>query len=121
MTGCAKAFGMENSNIQDDGITSPASHQLNYRPSYARLNGHSAWCTSRRTYLQIDLGRMYKLTAIATQGGRGPDEWVKRYKISFRAGPTFVIYSESGSQKVQTKNLHNTLCANSNNNKQVLI
>ena len=91
---------MENSNIQDDRITSPASHQLNYPPRYARLSGHFAWCTSRQAYLQIDLGRMYKLTAIATQGGGGPDKWVKRYKIGFKAGPTFVIYSESGPQKV---------------------
>lgn len=102
---------MESSNIRNYRITSPASYMSNY-PSYSRLNGHSAWCTSRQTYLQIDLVRMYKLTSIATQGGRGPHKWVKRYKISLRAGPTFIIYNESGSQKVRTvQNLHNLPCA----------
>ena len=93
---------MENSNIPDSRITSPDSTDHGHPPNHARLNGPSSWCTSRQTYLQVGLGRIYKVTAIATQGGADLDKWVKRYKIGFYVGATLVIYSESGElQKVR--------------------
>ena len=93
---------MENSNIPDSRITSSASTDLDHQPYHARRNGPSSWCTSSQTYLQIDLGRAYKVTAIATQGGADLDKWVKRYNIGFYAGKTLVSYSESQQlQKVR--------------------
>ena len=83
-------------------ITSPVpSKTFDYRPSAARLNGTFAWCPSKQGHLQIDLGKNYKLTAIATQGGTGENTWVRKYKIVFMAGDTLVTYSESGSTKVR--------------------
>ncbi|KAJ7383519.1 hypothetical protein OS493_027685 [Desmophyllum pertusum] len=100
---CARPLGLQGITNQDIRITSPAYLNFNYRPSSARLNGHFAWCASKQanilTYLQIDLGKAYKLTAIATQGGTVLDKWVKRYRISFKTGPTNVFYSESGLTK----------------------
>ena len=93
---------MENSNIPDSRITSSASTDLDHQPYHARLNEPSSWCTSSQTFLQIDLGRTYKVTAIATQGGADLDKWVKRYNIGFYAGKTLVSYSESEQlQKVR--------------------
>jgi len=91
---------MENSNIQDYRITSLASHS-SHPARYARLNGPFSWCTSWQTFLQIYLGKGYKLTAIATQGGKKINKWVERYTIGFYAGQTLLVYSESGSQKVR--------------------
>jgi len=54
--------------------------------------------------LQIDFGKTYKLTAIATQGGTFFNKWVERYTITFKAGETFVDYTESGSIKVISGN-----------------
>ena len=89
---------MENYDISDAKIRSP--HWIS-EPKFARLNGDSAWCTTRQSYLQIDLTKTYKLTAIATQGGTGLNRWVKRYKVGFNVGSIPVIYSETGSQKVR--------------------
>ena len=101
---CGRPLGMENRKIQDFRITSPDWHSS---PRSARLNnGQSAWCTTERTYLQIDLGKRYKLTAISTQGGTHLNSWVKRYKLVFYVGNTLVGYSESGSQKVRIELCH---------------
>ena len=97
---------MENSNIQDFKITSPDFTDVGHPPKNGRLNGPSSWCTTKQTFLQIDLGRTYQVTAIATQGGAGLDKWVKQYKIGFYAGATPLIYRESGQiQKV--RNVYN--------------
>ena len=101
LLGCARPLGLEKNINQDIRFTSPVSSiHFAYRPSAARLNGPSAWCPSTPSYLQIDLGKTYKLTAIATQGGTEEDRWVKLYRISFKAGETVVTYSESGTTKV---------------------
>ena len=101
LLGCARPLSLEKNINQDIRFTSPASSiHFAYRPRAARLNGPSAWCPSTPSYLQIDLGKTFKLTAIATQGGTGQNTWVKLYRIRFKAGETLVTYSESGTTKV---------------------
>ena len=99
---------MENNNIKDSGITSPAWGYFRRSPRDARLNGRYSWCAAGETYLQIDLGRTFKVTSIATQGGRMDtgDKWVKQYKVAFYAGATRVMYSESGLEKVRNLRIH---------------
>ena len=99
---------MENYQIPDSRINSPARHYFRRSPRYARLNGRLPWCAVGQTYLQIDLGRTFKVTSIATQGGRTDtgDKWVKQYKVAFYAGATRVMYSESGLEKVRNLRLH---------------
>lgn len=102
LSGCARPLGLENAKNLDIRMTSRVPPiNFDYRASAARLNGRSAWCPSTPSYLQIDLGKTYKLTAIATQGGIGENTWIKIYRISFKAGETVVTYSESGSTKVR--------------------
>ena len=97
---CARPLGLQDNKNR---IRSPASlTNPNYPPDAARLNGLSAWCPSRTpAYLQIDLDKTYKLTAIATQGGTVRNKWVHRYTISFNAGENIIDYTESGSTKVR--------------------
>ena len=99
---------MENYNIKDSKITSPARHYFLRPPWYARLNGRYSWCAAAETYLQIDLGRTFKVTSIATQGGRMDTggKWVKQYKVAFYAGSTLVMYSESGLEKVRNLRIY---------------
>ena len=99
---CARPLGLEHNNNQ---IRSPASlADPAYPPNAARLNGPSAWCPIRTpAYLQIDLDKTYKLTAIASQGGGTVrNKWVQGYTISFKAGNYIVNYIESGSRKVRS-------------------
>ncbi|XP_073244349.1 sushi, von Willebrand factor type A, EGF and pentraxin domain-containing protein 1-like isoform X2 [Porites lutea] len=98
---CGRALGMENYDIKDSRITSPARRYFRRQPSHARLNGNYSWCALGKTYLQIDLGKDYKVTSIATQGGSMDTghKWVKQYKVAFYAGATRVMYSESGLEK----------------------
>ena len=99
---------MENDKIPDSSIYSPASHYFRRSHRDARLNGNLSWCGLGQTYLDIDLGRTFKVTSIATQGGRTDTggKWVKQYKVAFYAGATRVMYSESGLAKVRNLRLH---------------
>ena len=105
---CGRALGIENYNIKDSRITSRARHYFLRPPRHARLNGRFSWCAIGQTYLQIDLGKNYKVTSIATQGGRMDtgDKWVKQYKVAFYAGATRVMYSESGLEKVRNLRIY---------------
>jgi len=96
---CARPLGLQDNR----NVIRSAANLINptYPPNAARLNGLSAWCPSRTpAYLQIDLDKTYKLTAITTQGGTARNKWVERYTISFKAGEN-VDYTESGSRKVR--------------------
>jgi len=106
---CGRPLGLEGNKYQ---IRSAASStDRTYPPKAARLNGPSAWCPSRTpAYLQIDLDKTYKLTAIATQGGTVLNKWVQRYSISFKAGHKIINYIESGSRKVRFAPLLCFLC-----------
>lgn len=99
---------MENYKFPDLIIYSPASHYFRRSHRDTRLNGSLSWCALGQTYLDIDLGRTFKVTSIATQGGRTDtgDKWVKQYKVAFYAGATRVMYSESGLGKVRNLRLH---------------
>ncbi|XP_074621721.1 CUB and sushi domain-containing protein 3-like isoform X3 [Acropora palmata] len=98
---CQNPIGMENPSIRNIRITS-ADYLSS--PTLARLNGRFAWCTTKQTYLQVNLGKRHQLTTIATQGGQdntGIISWVRKYKLSFFAGPRKeIFYQESGTQQV---------------------
>ena len=97
---CARPLGLQD-NKNQIRLTATTT-DLAFPPNAARLNGPSAWCPSRTpAFLQIDLDKTYKLTAIATQGGTALKKWVQRYAISFKAGVKIIDYTESGSRKVR--------------------
>ena len=64
-----------------------------------------AWCAQpnnkRDTYLQIDFGRIKKITALATQGRDVYFEHVKSYRLSFsKDRSTWDMYHEQRNVKV---------------------
>lgn len=77
-------LGMESGDIPDKNIW--ASTYGNKRlPSYARLGRPSgAWSASTpngEQFLAIDLGRRYIITAVATQGRQGTEEYVAEFML----------------------------------------
>ena len=94
--------------IRDDRITASSFHNSNYQPYYGRLNGwrglFEAWCTKtkndRTDYLQVDMGAVRSVCAVATQGGRG-SQWITSFKLKLSLdGTTFNYYMEDNAVKV---------------------
>ncbi|XP_035682687.1 discoidin, CUB and LCCL domain-containing protein 2-like [Branchiostoma floridae] len=81
---CRDALGMEHGAIQDGDITA-SSHQSNWPPSAARLNGNSAWFPSEpfaRSWIQVDLRQRKTVSGVITQGYDGRQNyWVTQYQV----------------------------------------
>ena len=81
----------------------------NYKPAYGRLHGNrgDGWCASTANgsdWLQVDLGRVFQLCAVATQGDRTydqSDEWVTDFKLSYSSdGNTWTNYTDGNGIEV---------------------
>ncbi|XP_044174758.1 uncharacterized protein LOC114975839 isoform X5 [Acropora millepora] len=95
-----EALGVENGSIPDENIT--ASSSAGPAPAHlARLNGPFAWCVAKAEdcYLQIDLGSLHLVCAVATQGNPGGNrDYVRRYKLQCSAdGVNWTLYEENGN------------------------
>lgn len=81
-----KGVGLEY-RVRYDSIFFASSSLLNkYRPGNARLAGEEAWCpktNSTEEYLEIDLGSLYKICALATQGLLERGAFTKTYRLQF--------------------------------------
>ena len=52
-------------------------------------------------YLQVDVGLVTTVTAVATQGRDALDQWIKTYSLSHsKDGSTWFAYKENGQEKV---------------------
>ncbi|XP_065658021.1 uncharacterized protein LOC100206447 isoform X2 [Hydra vulgaris] len=119
---CDFPLGMENGLIHDDQIT--ASHWLyfetskntHYAPYLGRLNYNKSsggWCsadseTYKDQYIQIDLLKNKRISAIATQGKSKSNEYVEKYQIYYLrddGGTDYREYNESGVWKMFDGNL----------------
>lgn len=70
-------------------MTASSQFGDNFQPSYGRLNGDrgNGWCAKEANrnddWLQIDLGKVIDVCAVATQGDRNGNEWITDFKISY--------------------------------------
>lgn len=95
---CTEALGVQSKVIPDSAMTASSSLSSISQPSVARLyapqasgiqgvvdsrGGWSPQLSDQEQYLQINLGVMYKITGVATQGGDGLSEWVSSYKLQY--------------------------------------
>ncbi|XP_031554823.1 coagulation factor V-like [Actinia tenebrosa] len=77
----------DSSIIPDDKFTASSQYDHRYVPMNARLNGDTGWAPKTKLdpddYLQIDLGQLFELCAVATQGSgkHGNNEWTTEYKL----------------------------------------
>lgn len=98
---------MENAAIRDVQINASSQLNSNHAAIQGRLNFQAtsikAGSWSARTndvnqWLQVDLGNTFTtITAIATQGRHGVNQWVNNYKVQYgEDGVNFQYYREYG-------------------------
>lgn len=88
--------------LPDSSFTA-STYSIGLRPSYGRLDGPSGWCSAGRPddeYLQVDLGSVFEVCSVATQGYNFA-YWVTNYQISYSEdGVNYVTVTEGGDDKV---------------------
>ena len=107
---CGPVGVADRNTIPDSRMTASTYLGSGYSPYHGRLNenrGYGGWCprtTSDRTdYLQIDMGTVRVVCAVATQGYRGGSNWVTSYKVHLSPdGITWNVYKENNVEKVMT-------------------
>ena len=93
--------------VPDSRMTASTFYHSNYYPYYGRLQenrGHGGWCTrttiDRTDYLQVDMGTVRSVCAVATQG-LDQDLWTTSYKLHLSTdGVTWNIYKKTNIEKV---------------------
>jgi len=104
---CQEALGMRTGAISDAQITASSiwdsSHEafqgrLNFQPIPMKSGSWSAGRNDFNPWLEVFLGPLLNVTGIATQGRSDLDQWVTRYRLTFRDdGLSFQDYRENGS------------------------
>ena len=78
----------QRSKIQDSRLSSSTEFDSSTPPYNGRLSytAGSSWCASSHDsnpYLQIDLGSVFIICGVATQGNSKEDHWVKTYQVQY--------------------------------------
>ena len=99
--------GVSDSSVISDQRFSASSSLSGRSPSDGRLNGSNAWIPATNNdnndFLQIDLGSVYFVCGVATQGNPANNHWTKTYKIKTSLdNVVWTFYSEGGSEKVHS-------------------
>ncbi|XP_078357455.1 uncharacterized protein LOC144642352 isoform X3 [Oculina patagonica] len=94
--------------IPDNQMSASSQYADGYQAAYGRLNGDrgDGWCAQEAArnddWLQVDLGKPTKVCALATQGDRNGNEWVKAFKLSYSSdGTTWSTYQDSSGADVE--------------------
>jgi len=97
---------MENGEIEDSQITAFSHFGQQYVPWNARLHMKSvqgenggAWASgsySAPHWVQIDIGTVKKVSAIATQGHPDKGQWIKTYQILSGNDPNSLTLYDNG-------------------------
>ena len=112
-----RAVGVEDRNKIPDGRMTASTYYLSYHSYYGRLNdsqGPGAWCaeteTDRTDYLQVDMGAVHSVCAVATQRHRMGPSWITSYKVHLSTdGVTWNSYTENNVEKVTNKIIYSCL------------
>lgn len=96
--------------IPDVQMTASSYYNSNFYPHYGRLNetrGSGAWCPKTQQgpgtdYLQVNMGAIQSVCAVATQGAKGLNEWTTSYVLNMSIdGVTWNTYNENNTEKVR--------------------
>ena len=108
---------MENGVILDSQITASSQYSSDYAARYGRLHstagggksgGWVSYSTNSYQWFDIDLGHPNTIvTALATQGRNGVNQWVTKYRMQYRvwSGESYRYFTEQGQRvyKVRKK------------------
>ena len=105
---CGPVGVADKNAISDARMTASTLHDTRFYPYYGRLRenrGYGGWCpkteTDRTDYLQVDMGTMLSVCAVATQGEKINNEWTTSYKLQLSTdGVTWNAYEEASTAKV---------------------
>ena len=110
--GCQRPLGMQSRNIPDESIKASSSQDRYHGPYRARLHLQregilsSAWSArnnDRKQWISVDLGSLFTITQIATQGRNDIDQWVKSYRMDYKKyGQSWRHYVEDGRVRVSS-------------------
>ena len=98
----------DRNTIPDSRMTASTLYYNRYHSYYGRLHekrGQGGWCTKtksdRTDYLQVDMGTVRSVCAVATQGLRAGSAWTTSYKLHLSTdGVTWNTYKETNIEKV---------------------
>ncbi|CAH3162749.1 unnamed protein product, partial [Pocillopora meandrina] len=113
--------GVEDPHIIPDAHITTSSYFLSYYAHMGRLNGVKGWCQKTTTitddYIQVDMGALHTVCAIATQGKKN-GSFVKSYKLSFSSDESsWSVYQEQNIDKIfQANSDLNTVVQHTLNN-----
>ena len=94
------------SNIVTDNQMSASTYDASFLPQQGRLNSATgSWrpaVDDELQWLQVDLGSVSYVIAMATQGGRDPSSgWVTTFLVSFsKSGAIFEELQQHGKRRV---------------------
>ncbi|KXJ06691.1 Lactadherin [Exaiptasia diaphana] len=110
---CNAPLGLESGSIPNSSISASSSHgnccepwQARLRNSPSRMGSVGSWVAKNTVageYLQVDLGNIYRVTKVATQGSVVVwfPQWITSYSLSYAFNNgTFTDYKVGGSLKV---------------------
>ena len=106
---CKTPLGIENGNISDVAMTSSTILNASSLPHFGRLRnqlGGCAWIPAKTAdrnsfWLQVDLGSLTNVSAVATQGSCSSDRWTRSYVIVYsKNGVEWKYYGELGTIRV---------------------
>ncbi|KAK3745569.1 hypothetical protein QZH41_005738 [Actinostola sp. cb2023] len=87
--GCSAPLGMQDGRITNSQITASSSYNVHHTPWRARLHytqaagGWAAGIQAPGQYFQVDLGKVYVISKVATQGRSTFDQWVTKYYLKY--------------------------------------
>ena len=99
-----QAINLANSNIHSDKRFTASSFLANNEPYKARLrNTLGAWLPNSNNntndYLEVELGDVFFICAVATQGHPLRRQWTKSYKLHLFLR-NWITYKENNSEKI---------------------
>ena len=105
--------GVEDRNIIPDAKMMASTMSGGFPPYYGRLNenrGNKAWSpktkNDRTDYLQVDMGAVHFVCAVATQGSGSSSEWTTSFKLHLSTDQvTWQPYKENNVEKVKAKKM----------------
>ena len=107
---CNQPLGLQNKTIPDSAIAASSTSGKKSEPFMVRLSTNlsasnficwRAGHNNKQQWLRVDLGKVRKVTSVATQGNLRAGEWVTKFSIEYGYDDQhWTAYRENETKKV---------------------